>query len=303
MVEVKLAAKGALKHGGSALGRIHASSNHKKALTYWLGFLKGVLASKTVEKKEYGPLRIEAENFLNLLHDPDAHELIEDIRIWENEPRQLYYIIENIISVRSRDVVIETEKDEFNEFFGFCAGIACDNQITPAEVEQMLAKLDSYPSLSTDTRIKNLRRSALLAIADGRITPEESEDICAWITHLVGESAADTGIATFGNVGVIDGAIENFQDVLFDRKMFVLTGKFSLGPRKSITTMIAERGGASKNTVCAATHYLCVAAEASRDWRTSHAGTKIIRAMELRANGQGPNLVQEPTLARALSLL
>ena len=36
---------GALEHEGAALGRIHAKANQQKALGYWLGFLKGVLAS------------------------------------------------------------------------------------------------------------------------------------------------------------------------------------------------------------------------------------------------------------------
>jgi hypothetical protein len=57
-----------------------------------------------------------------------------------------------------------------------------------------------------------------------------------------------------------------------------------------------------KNTVCGETDYLVVAAEASRDWKHSHEGTKIIRAMELRQKGGRPDLVHEPMLARALAL-
>jgi len=290
-----------LEHDGAALGRIHARSNNRKALGYWLGFLKGVLASTKVETTEYDPLRVEAENFLNLLHDPDARELIEDIRIWKDEPNEIYEIVENIVAVRSRDFVIESEKDEINELYGFCAGIACDNRITPEEVERLLSRLDSYPRIQNDQRVRNLRTAAQRSIADGRITPEESDDICNWITHLVGDSATDTGIATFGNVGVLDGALEDHNDIIFDRRMFVLTGKFTLGPRKAIQGMISDRGGEFKSSVCRNTNYLCVATEASRDWRHSHEGLKIMRAMELREEGRGPQLVHEGTLAQAFS--
>ena len=107
-------------------------------------------------------------------------------------------------------------------------------------------------------------------------------------------------MATFGNVGVIDGAIEDPAEISFEGRMFVLTGKFSLGPRKVLAGMIAERGGSWKNAVCGQTDYLAVAAAASRDWKHTHEGTKIIRAMELRDKGGRPHLVQEPTLAVAL---
>lgn len=65
--------------------------------------------------------------------------------------------------------------------------------------------------------------------------------------------------------------------------------------------MIADRGGDSKSIVCKNTHYVCVAAEASQDWRHSHEGLKIMPAMDLRAEGRGPELVHEGILARALS--
>jgi NAD-dependent DNA ligase len=301
MVGTKHAGKNELEHEGFRLGLIHAGSNERKALIYWIGFLKGVLASTKVETAEYSPLKIEAENFLKLLHDPDALELIDDIRMWENDPAEIYDIIDNIITMRSKSLIMESEKDEINEFYGFCAGIACDNRITLTEVEVLLSKLDSYPRIQSDQRAINLRNAARRSIADGRITPEESDDICAWIAHLVGDSATDTGLATFGNVGVLDGAIQDHNEVIFEHRMFVLTGRFTLGPRKAIQGMISDRGGQFKNTVCTHTDYLCVAAEASRDWKHSHEGLKIIRAMELRKEGHGPHLVQEGTLAQALS--
>lgn len=290
-----------LEHEGAALGRIHAHCNKRKAIGYWLGFLKGVLASEHIENSEYEPLKIECENFLRLLHDPDADELIEDLHMWRDEPKEIYEIVETIVTIRSRDHVVESEKDEINELYGFCAGIACDNRITPKEVEKLLTKLSSYSRIQTDKRVINLRDAALRSIADGRITAEESKDICDWITYLVGDSATDTGIATFGNVGVLEGALDDHNEIVFEQRVFVLTGKFTLGPRKAIQTMISDRGGAFKNNVCRNTSYLCVAAEASRDWRHSHEGTKIIRALELRDQGGGPHLVHEGTLTQAFS--
>ncbi len=49
---------------------------------------------------------------------------------------QIYAILGTIIGIRSRELIAADDKDEVNEFYGFCAGIACDNSITPAEVEK-----------------------------------------------------------------------------------------------------------------------------------------------------------------------
>jgi len=290
------------EHESIGLGKIHAASNYRKALGYWLGFLKGVMASENVVHAEIGPLRAEAGQFLSLLHDDDAAELIQDLDIWANDMKEVYGILENIVEMRSHEFVVESERDAVNEFYGFCAGIACDNSISPTEVEKLLSRLDCNPELSKDSRVASLGRSARLSIADGRITPDEAEDICGWITRLVGDSATDTGLPTFGNVGVIDGSLEDVSKVVVSDRVFVLTGKFVIAPRKAIAGKIVEQGGMLNDIVSSRTDYLAIAAESSRDWKFSHAGTKIVKAMELRERGNRPELVLEPMLARALGI-
>ncbi|WP_434722785.1 hypothetical protein [Mesorhizobium sp. RIZ17] len=156
MVEVFQKGSGKLEHEGSALGRIHAQANHRKALGYWLGFLKGVMASERVERAEMPPLRVEAEQFLSLLHDNDAAELIRDLDMWSGAPDEVYAVLETIIGIRSREFAAANDKDEVNEFYGFCAGIACYNSITPAEVEKLLSRLDSSAILQKDSRVASL---------------------------------------------------------------------------------------------------------------------------------------------------
>lgn len=101
-----------LEHGSAALGRIHNCSNNRKAMAYWLGFLKGVLASKHVETAEFSPLKVEAENFLALLKDDDAKELIEDLAIWQNEPREILQLfkISSIFVPESFSLNLRTTK-------------------------------------------------------------------------------------------------------------------------------------------------------------------------------------------------
>lgn len=293
---------GKLEHGGVALGRIHAEANFRKALAYWLGFLRGVLASDDVEQAELAPLAAEAKNFLGMFDREVAGIFIQDLGdLQPGDGRHAYAVAESILGRRSNEILLDQPKDLMNGFYGFCAGIACDNQITPAEVEKLLDAIT--PEMAKDARIFGLQKAAELSIRDGRITAEESEDICRWITQLVGDSAADTGIATFGNVGVVDGAIEDHSKIIFDGRMFVLTGKFQIGPRKAVANMIVDRGGQFKDNVCNKTDYLAIAVTASRDWKHSHEGTKIIYAQELRQRGGRPDLVVEHTLAKAMGVV
>ena len=290
-----------LEHGGPALEIIHQKSNDRKAIAYWLGFLQGILASSNIEMLEFAPLRIESENFLTNLDDEDAAELIRDLdTAWDDRPREIYAILQDIVNIRSRDFVMKTEKDEVNEFYGFCAGIVCDSVVTLKEVEILVDRVNHSDILLQNPRVKRLAEVALMAVDDGEITAEESEDISDWIVRLVGDSANDTGISTYGNVGVIDGSLRDAAKIRFDGTMFVLTGQFGFGPRKAIARMIEMKGGFWKNTVCRNTDYLGVAATASRDWKHSHDGLKIIRAFEIREHGDRPDVVEEHVLLKAL---
>lgn len=287
--------------GSPALGRIHAESNNRKALAYWIGFLRGVMASETVEELEVPPLVVEARNFLNLFGKDEVQFLVGDLAYLQaNERQRAYELVNEIIERRAGEGLLGSPKDKVNEFYGFSAGIACDNRITVREVRKLLARIT--PEMSEgDGRVQALERSARLAIKDEQVTPEESLDICDWIARLVGDSATDTGLPTYGNSAVIDSASGGSKSLTIEGKLFVLTGKFEIGPRKAVAALIEERGGLWENSVRANTDYLVVAGDGSADWAFSHGGLKISRAHELRQNGKGrPEIITESVLARAL---
>lgn len=292
-----------MEHEGRALAGIHGKANWRKAMAYWLGFLRGILASSRVETREFGPLRAEAEQFARLLRDEDALELVRDLDTeWSNASEEIGSVVRCIIDYRSRDFSLETEKDEVNEFYGFCAGIACDGVITEKEVIALLERISSSMVLVQDPRVTRLAFGAKHAIADGIISKAESSDICSWITGLVGDSAADTGVATYGNVGLFEEHLLLKDSLQFEGRVFAVTGRFQLGPRKVVESLIAERGGRLKPQVTFDTKYLLVSATASRDWKHSHEGTKIIRAIELRQQRESPEFVLEPIFEAAVGL-
>ena len=290
-----------LKHGGAALAAVHRASNHRKHEAYWLGFLKGVLASEKIEQIEVPSLRVEAGRLLALTRDEDAAEILRDLDTdFDDFHGEVYGVVESIVEHRQKTFGAETPKDVINGFYGFCAGIACDNRILPKEVERLIAEIDGVPCLMEDSRIASLRGAAARAIEDGIVTLEESEDIASWICRLVGDSCADTGLATFGNVPVVHDALRDHTQVTFPDRVFVVTGTFTMGPRKIVTAYIEARGGLVGNSLTQRTDYLAFGVTASRDWKHSHEGHKLIRARELREAGGKPHLVDEAVLGRAL---
>lgn len=210
-------------------------------------------------------------------------------------------MISGIVDYRSRPFGGDiNSKDSCNRFFGFCAGICCDGRLKIKEVEELIRRIDQAPVLTEDSRTVSLRSVASEAISDGALSSEEEEDIGEWIARLVGDSCADTGIATYGNTPSIEGALRDPGQLVFQNAGFVVTGAFSMGPRKIIERWILERGGAVAKSVSRNTDYLVIAAVASRDWLHSHQGTKIIEARKLREIGGRPHFVEEVTFQKAL---
>ncbi|MDF1736210.1 MAG: hypothetical protein P1U37_13045 [Minwuia sp.] len=283
--------------GGPDLGRIHAKSNKRKANQYFTGFLDGILASKSIEHLEVDPLRAECHGFAKLFNDDDAVEILADLDTsFSDFHGEIRDVLDCIVDQRSADCPVENEKDSINRFYGFLAGIACDGRILPREIEEIFHFTSEYENVLNDQRVLNVLSACEKAIADGVITAEEEVDICYWISCVVGDSYADTGLAGWGGPPVLDGAISDPSEVIFDGRLFVLTGAFLIGPRKTIAQDLKARGALVSNHISRKTDYLAVANEASRDWRQSHAGTKLLKAYDIRAKHSRPDIVQEHTL-------
>lgn len=293
-----------LPYGGPDLARIHAKSNLRKANHYFTGFLSGILSSRKVEDFEIDPLKAECFSFARLFGDEDAVEILTDLdTAFANYHGEIHDILECIVDQRSADFLIEDDKDCVNRFYGFLAGIACDGRILVSEIQEIFRFVDSYPNLVTDQRVGDVLSACRMAVSDGVISPEEEQDICGWISRVVGDSYSDTGLASWGAPPVLEGAIADHTEVVFEGRLFVLTGAFMMGPRKSIEGNLVSLGAQVAKSVSRKTDYLVIAHEASRDWRQSHAGTKILKAYDIRNKHGRPDIMQEQTLKLGIDAL
>ena len=284
--------------------QLQKGANDRKREVYWIGFLQGALSSNRIESGEEDAILAEADKFVEFFEDPDAADLAEDIRArCFSGQNDFMTALENVIKEKRSEIQSAapySERDEVNEFLGFCAGIVCDGVILKAEAEAMLSRFHDSMVLSSSVVFRDLWRALEAALADKILTEEESEEVRAWIALLVGDGYVDTGIPNIGNTAELDEPIRDAAQITLKGACVVLTGPMRMGTRDFIITEIERCGGEVAKTTTRKTDYVVVSSTASKNWRTTHFGTKIERAKELIVEGYKLRFVTETALEAAI---
>ena len=287
-----------------AYDHFNRTATTRKRGFYWLGFLEGVAASDGIEEGEFEALVAEAREVDDFFGDAGGSRVTDMLaEALEDAGGDLMTAI-SIQCEALRDSLDDpehaAEKDVINTFLGFCAGIICDGRITSREARKIHARFHSDPTLAEAPIFAHLRWAVEKALADAALDEEEAEEIREGIAELVTDGHADTGVASIGGVLSPTDPITDAGDVAIEGKVFVLTGKMSMGPRSLIGEEIARRGGTLKDTVTDETDYVVVSSTASRHWKTTHYGTKIEAALKKIEAGHAMRFVAEHALASAL---
>ena len=286
--------------------QLQKGANDRKREVYWIGFLQGALSSNRIESGEEDAILAEADKFVEFFEDPDAADLAEDIRArCFSGQNDFMTALENVIKEKRGEIQAAapySDLDEVNEFLGFCAGIVCDGLILKAEAEAMLSRFHDSMVLSSSVVFRDLWRALEAALADKILTEEESEEVRAWIALLVGDGYVDTGIPNIGNTAELDEPIRDAAQITLKGACVVLTGPMRMGTRDFIIAEIEGCGGEVGKTTTRKTDYVVVSSTASKNWRTTHFGTKIERAKELIVEGYKLRFVTETVLEAAIKL-
>jgi len=294
-----------LEVGGEELRRIHWHANRRKRDLFWFGFLDGTLASGRIEGGEIPALEAEALAFSQFFGDPDAKDLVEDIRhVHDSSSNDLYEQLSDIIDAKRQSLFTDDNSaatDRMNEFLGFCAGVICDGKVLHQEASVMLQRINQDPLLSGHAHLAKLRDTLTAALEDDLLSDEEAEDIRSWVARIVGDGYADTGVASIGTSPQLEGMIENHAEVIFGGMCFVVTGALRMGTRKEISQAIMLLNGVVAKSITFKTNYVIVASTASRDWRATHFGTKIEKAIEYVNQGAGLRFIPEHVFEAALA--
>ena len=84
-----------------SLETIHSKKADTKAKCFWIGFLRGLIASEDIIQEELEPLVIHTSELLSLFHNDDAYELLTEISVeWEDVLAEAEGLVENILEFR-----------------------------------------------------------------------------------------------------------------------------------------------------------------------------------------------------------
>lgn len=287
-----------LEPGGTALATIHRETNDKKFFCYFTGFLEGIAASGNIEVGEVEPLLTQCVEFVENLGEADALEILEDFRADLLDHDSLVGIAE----YRASKIDVSCPKSSVNRFLGFVAAIACDDIITEKEATAIVKLGEGNAAVLEDPFARNVVNLCREALDDGVIETLESAEICAAITRLVGDAFCDTGISSLGGTPEFSTVSIGSDPAELEGKRIVLTGAFSISPRRLIEERLHELGIEIAKSVSKKVDYIVIAEEASRDWVHTHKGTKIIKAMSLRDSHGRPDFVTENELLAIVGL-
>jgi len=296
------AAKLREKHGGVS-DNVFGGAIARKRTLYWIGFLRGALASGRIEAGEPSAISAEAKKFHEFFSDHDANDLAMDIDAgcFESDAG-LQETLEAIVRSKTLEV-LETgeakEVDLINLFLGKCAGVVCDGLVLRREAELLDRFFWESVTIQECLPLRGIQEALTSALSAPSYGETEAEQLREQIARIVGDGYLDTGIEAIGSVPFMKGAIHDPQALQIKEKKFVLTGELRFADRPTIALQLETLGSTLMQAVSGKTDYVVVADSASRQWRTTHFGTKIEKAIRLISEGAHIQFVTERAFTSA----
>ena len=179
---------------------------------------------------------------------------------------------------------------DLSEMLGLTKGLLIDGVITEDEAIHLHQWVLKHPDAVEQWPVNILAQRLQCIFADGRVDEAERLDLAEILASIVG-----------GTAGIVlgeDAATELPIDqppptITWLGTVFVFTGKFAFGPRKSCEREVKRLGGLCEANVTERTRYLVIGTFGSRDWVHTSFGRKIERAVTLRTAGHSVAILAE----------
>lgn len=272
--------------------------NREKLLTNLINIIEGMTCDGRIDEKELlfldtWLLEAEAisENYcVQIIRDKIA-SILEDGIIEEVELKQfkedLLNIQQNLLDTPDVDFY-STESDK-HLLEGLCKGILANHELLEEEVRYLRWWLSSNSLLKSNFPGKDLYLLIERILADGVVTPEESEELKQAMIAFTGcdlETGAVDGLST-------RSPLQHVDQLQLNGAVICLTGKFLYGSRSSCAEEIKAAGGIIVDDITQKVDYLIIGTLSSRDWRYQSYGRKIEKAIEYRENGGSLKIISE----------
>lgn len=183
-----------------------------------------------------------------------------------------------------------------HEMLGLVKGVIIDGEVTESEAQFLASWIRANPEAVHSWPGLALAKRLMKIFADGRIDPEEREDLMFFLQDLAGGVHADGDI----KVAVRLPLNEPMPPLLFSGIECVFMGHFIWGTTSNCEAAVIARGGTCGRNVTRRTGILIIGDLGSHDWVHSSFARKIQKAVEYRAKGLPLVIVDEEHWANCL---
>jgi NAD-dependent DNA ligase len=285
-----------------ALTQAFSFSDLKQRAFYGLrGILSGIVADQKLNEKELLFLDAWLQSQQSLSDDEEVlriltrvGEVLADGQISPSELVQMQTLIEAFVREQGEEV---NSKAQVNELLGFLSGVASDGVLNDREVEGLSSWLEQHQDVRTAWPACVLIDRLDVILEDGFISEEEREDLLQTLQRITATDAGASGVRYEASTEVWEDQVETVD---IEGHTFCLTGDFVSGDRNHVDTMLRLKGADLSPNVNKQVDYLVIGTLASRDWLYTSHGRKIEKALLLKREGCGIQIITERTLLKFL---
>ncbi len=177
---------------------------------------------------------------------------------------------------------------QIDELVGLCKGSILDGAVSQCEAEYLRAWLEAnrecagtWPACALYPRIAEM-------LKDGILDSDEERELLDMLVKLAG-GMPEQGVNAATALPLDNPA----PDMVFRERRFCVTGVFTFGPRKRVQTVIEAAGGEMLPGVRKDLNYLVIGSIGTDSWKHSSFGTKILKAVDYKAQGVPIAIVSE----------
>lgn len=184
-----------------------------------------------------------------------------------------------------------------SELLGLAKGVLIDGEVSAAEALAIDAWLIGHPDVAETWPGLIIGERLARIFADGRVEPEERDDLADLLRGLVSE---ETRVLVGDHLATDLPLNRPAPPIRFPDRTFVFVGRLAFGPRGECERRVLDLGGRCRVDLLDPVDYLVVGTFGDPDWRQAPYGPLLEEAVTRRERGAGLAIVGEDHWAEAL---
>jgi len=261
------------------------------------GMLQGIAINNKINKNEINGLLDWCSKHELVSHKSPFNEIIplikkaaEDGIIDKEEKKDIIWVCNKYTTPNNYYNAITSDMQRMQ---GMLAGIVADGKIEKEELEPFSDWLTQHESLRTIWPFDEIDSLITEILKDGVIDEQEHHVLVNFCNQFLSDSTGMVLDLPMDNNLLRTGVCSAMPDIVFDDKLFCITGKPKKGRKKDITEVIIKLGGDISLSVIQELDYLIIGGYGSDCWAFACYGRKVETAMNYRKEGLPIQIIHE----------